>query len=132
MYRWLSAVGFWLIGACAGAEDPVPPWITVTPSLCITDARTDACDLRLEIRWEAVAIDLHCVRGQGDETTLQCWTAALDGETAVRRVISEPLEIRLEAGQDATVVAATLVDVLSKDVGDRRRRRRTRYVWDVL
>ena len=109
-----------------------PAEIVVRPTLCITDERTSACDLEVDIEWRADIEDRYCVRADDAEQPLRCWNDEQEGETEDARRVETTVEYHLEQGKDEAAVAAARIEVLRKDPEDRRRRRRTRYVWDVL
>ena len=116
----------------ASAAEPPPASLTVKPVLCIVDERTPSCDLDFVIAWRALRLGYYCVLNDHDEEPMRCWADRQAGETTDRRELTESIEFRLEEGDAGILVASATVDVLRKDSDDRRRRRRTRYVWDVL
>jgi hypothetical protein len=118
--------------ALADGNDEALPRITVKPSLCITDKRTPTCDLTFVIEWAAQSVALHCVRMAEEDDVLECWQDADNGATTAQREIARTTPVNLERDGEAQPIAETAVEVLQKDSSDRRRRRRTRYVWDVL
>ena len=63
---------------------------------------------------------------------MRCWTNADQGNVDDERSISETVRYQLDKGDPETALASATVEVLRKDSDDRRRRRRTRHVWDIL
>lgn len=106
--------------------------LTVKPLLCIVDARTPACELRFAIRWASNDSGYYCVFNELETEALRCWSEAQSGELRDERTVAETFSYWLNQGMDEPVLAKATVDVLQKDSDDRRRRRRTRHVWDIL
>ena len=128
LFTLIAVLAFWP----AGAAEPPPANLTVKPVLCIVDERTPTCDLSFVIAWQALQLGYYCVLNDHDVEPLRCWADSQSGETTDSRKLTESIEFRLEEGEAGMLVASATVDVLRKDSDDRRRRRRTRYVWDVL
>lgn len=106
--------------------------LTVKPLLCIVDERAPACDIEFAISWQVRAADDYCLRADVEDSPLRCWEAASRGETGDARRVTETFDYLLESVEPSEAVAAATVEVLQKDPDDRRRRRRTRHVWDLL
>jgi len=106
--------------------------LTVKPLLCIIDARTPACEMRLAIAWDSGESGYYCVFNELEAGALRCWSDALSGDMDDVRTVAETFSYWLNQGEDQPVLATATVDVLRKDSDDRRRRRRTRHVWDIL
>ncbi|MDX1507268.1 MAG: DUF3019 domain-containing protein [Woeseiaceae bacterium] len=122
----------WLPAALFAQEAPPQRGeIEVKPLLCIVDARTPSCAIRFEIAWRSVLAGYHCVTTSIDEAALRCWFDASAGEHEVDRDVSDTFDFRLNEGDEQTVLATATVEVLRKDSGDRRRKRRARHVWDL-
>lgn len=106
--------------------------LTVKPILCILDARTPACEMRFAITWDSRESGYYCVFNELEPNALRCWSDALSGELDDARTVAETFSYWLNHGAGEPVLATATVDVLQKDSDDRRRRRRTRHVWDIL
>ena len=132
----ISVLAIWPVSGSAelaeAPAEPPPASLTVKPVLCIVDERTPSCDLNIVITWQAPRPGYYCVLHDQDVAARRCWTESRSGRTSERRELSESIEFRLEQGESGIPVARATIDVLRKDSDDRRRRRRTRYVWDVL
>lgn len=105
--------------------------LTVKPLLCITDRRTPTCDMSFLVIWESATNGYYCLFSDFNEAPIRCWneerSARLDDDRTVRTDFSYwmtgiDVELRL---------AQVTVEVLRLDSDDRRRRRRTRHVWDI-
>lgn len=106
--------------------------LSVKPLLCIVDARTPACEMRFAIRWASIESGYYCVFNELETQALRCWSEAQAGDLQDERTVAESFSYWLNQGVDEPVLAKATVDVLQKDSDDRRRRRRTRHVWDIL
>ena len=123
-----------LVPLAASAEDGAekPATITVKPLLCIVDARTPECEMRFSVAWTGAVSGYYCVFSELQPDALRCWAEASRGDLEDDRTVDETFTYWLNQGQDKPVLATATVDVLRKDSDDRRRRRRTRHVWDIL
>jgi hypothetical protein len=123
-----------LIPLAAFADDDASDAYTlsVKPLLCIVDARTPACEIRFAIRWASIESGYYCVFNELETQALRCWSEAQAGDLRDDRTVAESFSYWLNQGVDEPVLAKATVDVLQKDSDDRRRRRRTRHVWDIL
>ena len=106
--------------------------LSVKPRLCIVDARTPECEMRFAIRWASDESGYYCVFNELEAQALRCWSEAQAGNLRDDRSVAESFSYWLNQGVDEPVLAKATVDVLRKDSDDRRRRRRTRHVWDIL
>lgn len=106
--------------------------ISVKPVLCIVDARAPACTLEFRVRWQTRRTGYRCVRAGDDDGPLRCWAAADRGSVTDARRVTDSFDYSLTSGEDSLVLATTSVEVVRKAGEDRRRRRRTRHVWDIL
>ena len=132
MKRLLIAALLLPFAALAEDSDSDTATITVKPLLCIVDARTPACDMQFAIRWASDESGYYCVFNDLETDALRCWAESSLGEIDDRRTVAETFSYWLNQGKDEPVLAKATVDVLRKDSEDRRRRRRTRHVWDIL
>ena len=129
----LLALAF-LLPLLAAADDAAQDTavLTVKPLLCIIDARTPVCEMRFAIAWDSGESGYYCVFNELETNALRCWSDALSGDMDDVRTVAETFSYWLNQGEDEPVLATATVDVLRKDSDDRRRRRRTRHVWDIL
>jgi hypothetical protein len=77
--------------------------LTVKPVLCITDKRNPSCDMSFLVMWQSLATGYV-------QADFSFWMTGTDPETRLAQVD---------------------VEVLRMDSDDRRRKRRTRHVWDI-
>ena len=131
--RRLLTLLFLLPLAAAADDSPSDAYtLSVKPLLCIVDARTPACEMRFAIRWASGESGYYCVFNELETEALRCWSEAQSGELRDDRTVAETFSYWLNQGTDEPVLVMATVDVLRKDSDDRRRRRRTRHVWDIL
>jgi len=131
--RWLASL--LLLAPLAASADDAPGTdtaLTVKPLLCIVDTRTPDCHIRFLIEWQSRATGYYCVNNELEADPLRCWDEARSGRHEDERTVSATFRYWLDRGRDDTELAAATVEVLQKDSDDRRRRRRTKYVWDLL
>lgn len=133
MKRLLASLLLLLPVAAAASEgDGADTILTVKPLLCIVDQRTPTCDMRFLITWKSSETGYYCVNSNLDSDVLRCWDEARSGRHEDDRAVTETFRYWLNRGADQPELASATVEVLRKDSDDRRRRRRTKYVWDLL
>jgi len=124
-----------LIPALLAAETDVPAnstvRLTVKPVLCITDKRTASCEMSFLIHWQSGTNGYYCLSSDLDETPLRCWNDENTGRVTDDRSVREEFSYWMTADANSVRLAAVTVEVLRMDTDDRRRRRRTRHVWDI-
>lgn len=108
-----------------------PVQLTVKPLLCIVDERTPGCDMSFLVRWQSEQIGYYCVFNSLENEPLNCWSNQRSGEMTDDRSVRENLMIWIAQGTGTPLDSVT-VEVLRMDSDDRRRRRRSRHVWDLL
>lgn len=118
--------------ALAQDDDAQDYDLEVRPLLCIVDARIASCEIRFEIEWRSLLAGYYCVAASTDDDALRCWAEASAGQHEDERVVAQSFDYLLNEGEDGEPLATATVEVLRKDSDDRRRRRRTRHVWDIL
>ncbi len=111
------------------ADKPVE--ITVKPLLCIVDLRTPGCEMTFLVQWESDESGYYCVFNDLEDAPLNCWTEQRSGELHDKRSVQENLSFWINESGGAPLDTVT-VEVLRMDSDDRRRRRRSRHVWDLL
>jgi hypothetical protein len=119
-----------LAGTIAAAEESDVE-LDVKPVLCIIDSRTPACDMHFLIAWQSGIRGYYCLFSQLATAPLRCWTEAAAGSHAEHRTIDESFRYWLTRDNGNEPLAAVMVEVMSTET-DRRRKRRSRHVWDIL
>ncbi|HSM29771.1 MAG TPA: DUF3019 domain-containing protein [Woeseiaceae bacterium] len=133
MRRWLAPLLLVLplTGAAENSDDGEAS-LAVKPLLCIVDQRTPSCDMRFLITWQGRETGYYCVNTELENAALRCWDDARSGRHEDDREVTETFRYWLDRGAGEPELASATVEVLRKDSEDRRRRRRTKYVWDLL
>jgi len=106
--------------------------LTVKPVLCITDKRTPSCDMTFLVFWQSEQSGYYCLFNDFDEAPLRCWTETQSGELSDKRTVQSDFSYWMTDDDIQSLLAVVRVEVLRMDTDDRRRRRRTRHVWDIL
>lgn len=133
MARWLASLLLLLpLAAAADEAGDGEASLTVKPLLCIVDARTPSCAMRFSISWQSRETGYYCVNSDLDSEALRCWDEARSGRHEDDREVTETFRYWLDRGEGEAELASATVEILRKDSDDRRRRRRTKYVWDLL
>jgi hypothetical protein len=104
---------------------------SVKPVLCITDSRKPSCDMSFLVVWQSATTGYYCLFNDFDDTPLRCWTADREGGLTDDRTVQENFSFWMTGDDFASRLAQVDVEVLRMDSDDRRRKRRTRHVWDI-
>jgi len=105
--------------------------LTVKPVLCITDKRTPSCETSFLIFWQSGTKGYYCLFNDFDQSPLRCWNDENTGRLSDDRSVRQDFSYWMTANEYNVRLAAVTVEVLRMDSDDRRRRRRTRHVWDI-
>ena len=105
--------------------------LSVKPVLCVTDSRNPACDMSFLVAWASEAVGYYCVFNTFDEAPLRCWSQEQSGNLTDNRKVAESFSFWMTGDDVASRLAQVDVEVLRMDSDDRRRKRRTRHVWDI-
>lgn len=105
--------------------------LTVKPSLCITDNRNPSCVLSFLVVWRSPEAGYYCLFNDLEESSLRCWQEDREGELSDERTVNENFSFWMTSEDFASRLAQVDVEVLRMDFDDRRRKRRTRHVWDI-
>lgn len=111
--------------------DNVAMRLTVKPVLCITDKRTPSCDMSFLVSWESGRSGYYCLFNDFGEDPVRCWSDERAGETEDERNVQNNFRYWMTEDDKERWLAAVTVEVLRMDSDDRRRKRRTRHVWDL-
>ena len=108
--------------------------LSVKPSLCIVDRRTPNCDMSFQIAWHSGDRGYYCIKNDLEDEPLRCWSEQRAGETTDERSVAKDFSYTLNEGEDEDQppLDAVTVEVVKVESDDRRRKRRTRHVWDLL
>ena len=105
--------------------------LTVKPVLCITDKRTPSCQMSFLVLWESAQTGYYCLFSDFGKAPIRCWSNEFSGRTKDERVVQNDFRYWMLDDNSALQLAVVTVEVLRLDSDDRRRKRRTRHVWDI-
>jgi hypothetical protein len=128
--RSLAGLLLFLLPAIATADEDMR--LKVRPMLCITDDQTRSCQMSFLVLWESAAAGYYCLYNDFGQSPLRCWTEQRSGEHSDKRTVDTEFRYWMAGNDTASPLAIALVEVLRLDTDDRRRRRRSRHVWDIL
>ncbi len=122
-----------LLPALALAEDQAGDdmRLTVKPVLCITDNRNPSCDMSFLVVWQSGDTGYYCLFSDFTETPARCWSEQRAGRLSDDRIVRENFSYWMTGSDPDSRLAEVTVEVLRMDSDDRRRKRRTRHVWDI-
>ena len=105
--------------------------LTVKPILCITDNRNPVCEMSFLVVWESGERGYYCLFNDYGEAPVRCWNEEREGQLTDDRSVRETFRFWMTSDDMAERLAEVSVEVLRMDSDDRRRKRRTRHVWDI-
>jgi hypothetical protein len=129
MKRLLLLCLLGLVTAPAAQADGMK--LSVKPLLCITDSRNAVCELSFLVVWESGERGYYCLFNDYGESPIRCWNEARDGQVTDDRSVRESFSFWMTGSDTTNRLAEVSVEVLRMDSDDRRRKRRTRHVWDI-
>lgn len=119
---------FTVLAPTARADDMK---LTVKPILCITDSRNPVCEMSFLVVWESGERGYYCLFNDYGEAPVRCWNEELEGQLTDDRSVRETFRFWMTGADISERLAEVSVEVLRMDSDDRRRKRRTRHVWDI-
>ena len=105
--------------------------LSVKPLLCITDNRNTVCEMSFLVVWESGERGYYCLFNDYGEAPMRCWSEESEGQLTDDRSVRETFSFWMTGTDTANRLAEVRVEVLRMDSDDRRRKRRTRHVWDI-
>jgi len=105
--------------------------LSVKPLLCITDNRNEVCEMSFLVVWESGERGYYCLFNDYGEAPMRCWNEEREGRLSDDRAVRETFSFWMTGTDTADRLAEVSVEVLRMDSDDRRRKRRTRHVWDI-
>ena len=105
--------------------------LTVRPVLCITDKLTPSCDMSFLVVWQSALSGYYCLFTDFDDAPVRCWNEERTGQLSDQRTVQENFTYWMTDRDEISRLAVVTVEVLRMDSDDRRRKRRTRHVWDL-
>lgn len=117
-----------LAAGMARADDMT---LTVKPVLCITDKRNPSCEMSFLVMWESRSTGYYCLFNDFGDAPVRCWSEKREGRLTDDRTVQTDFSYWMKGTDGEARLAQVDVEVLRMDSDDRRRRRRTRHVWDI-
>ncbi|MDJ0751066.1 MAG: DUF3019 domain-containing protein [Woeseiaceae bacterium] len=105
--------------------------LEVKPVLCITDNRNPSCEMGFLVVWQTVSTGYYCLFNDFGEAPVRCWDERREGRATDERTVQESFSYWMTGADLEARLAQVTVEVLHLDSDDRRRKRRTRHVWDI-
>jgi hypothetical protein len=105
--------------------------LTVKPVLCVTDNRSPSCDMSFLVVWQSGEAGYYCLFNDFAEAPVRCWSEEQAGRLSDDRTVTENFSFWMTGVDAGMRLAQVDIEVLRLDSDDRRRRRRTRHVWDI-
>jgi hypothetical protein len=119
-----------LLPAFASADEAME--LKVRPVLCIIDERTPSCQMSFLVSWQSAETGYYCLFNDFGQAPLRCWSEQRSAELSDERTVNSPFNYWMAGEDEEAPLAVVAVEVLRMDTGDRRRKRRSRHVWDIL
>ena len=119
-----------LLPAFASADEEMQ--LKIRPVLCIIDERTPSCQMSFLVLWQSAMAGYYCLYNDYVQAPLRCWTEQRSGELSDDRTVDTEFSYWMTGDDNDSPLAVVAVEVLQMATGDRRRKRRSRHVWDIL
>lgn len=129
--RYITLLALLLPALALADETTDDVTLTVKPLLCVTDKRNPSCDMSFLVVWQSSSTGYYCIFNDFAEDPVRCWTEERTGQVNDDRNVRQNFSYWITGGDLASRLAEVKVEVLRMDSDDRRRRRRTRHVWDI-
>ena len=127
----LLLLSFLLAPIAALAEDDRNMELTIKPVLCIVDERTPRCDMAFLVVWRSSVSGYYCLFNDFGDGPVRCWNQELTGNLTDNRTVDTSFSYWMSGDDRDARLAQVNIEVLRMGSDDRRRRRRTRHVWDI-
>ena len=117
--------------AIASGEAHTDMRLTVKPVLCIIDQRTPQCEMSFVVIWQTSSSGYYCLFSDFNSLPMRCWSEQRNGRLQDERTVRNDFAYWMASDDGEDRLAQVKVEVLRLDSDDRRRKRRTRHVWDI-
>ncbi len=131
MRRLLSLVMLLPALIAAGGAQAEDMELTVKPVLCITDKLNPSCEMSFLVVWQSGSKGYYCLFNDFGAAPMRCWNEESEGRLTDERIVQESFSYWMIGADPEARLAQVDVEVLRMDSDDRRRKRRTRHVWDI-
>ena len=81
--------------------------------------------------WQSGETGYYCLFNDFIDAPVRCWSEERAGRQNDARIVQENFSYWMTGRDSDSRLAQVDVEVLRMDSDDRRRRRRTRHVWDI-
>ena len=105
--------------------------LTVKPVLCIVDSRNPSCEMSFIVMWQSGSSGYYCLFNDFGDAPVRCWNEEREGQLTDERDVRQGFSFWMTGVDGEVRLAQVDVEVLRMDSDDRRRKRRTRHVWDI-
>lgn len=131
MWRYFALLLLLPVLPGAGSAHAEDMELTVKPVLCITDKRNPSCEMSFLVVWFSGSTGYYCLFNDFGEAPLRCWNEEREGRLTDEQIVQEDFSYWIIGKDPEARLAQVDVEVLRMDSDDRRRKRRTRHVWDI-
>ena len=83
------------------------------------------------VMWQSGSSGYYCLFNDFGDEPLRCWTEEHEGQLTDERSVQQGFSFWMTEFDGEIRLAQVDVEVLRMDSDDRRRKRRTRHVWDI-
>jgi hypothetical protein len=81
--------------------------------------------------WQSLATGYYCLFNDFGDAPVRCWSEEREGRLTDERNVQADFSFWMTGTDPEARLAQVDVEVLRMDSDDRRRKRRTRHVWDI-
>ena len=131
MRRFLALVSIFPALILAGNVHAEDMELTVKPVLCIVDSRNPSCEMSFIVVWQSATSGYYCLFNDFGDAPVRCWSEEREGRLTDERDVQQGFSFWMTGADGEARLAQVDVEVLRMDSDDRRRKRRTRHVWDI-
>ena len=128
--KWIGISVLFLLPMAAHADEEMQ--LKVRPVLCVVDDRAPACEMSFVIHWQSAETGFYCLYNDLVPAPLRCWEEQRSGEHNDERKVETGFRYWMAQSDAAAPLAVVMVEVLRIHNDDRRRKRRSRHVWDII
>lgn len=128
--RWLTILLLLMLPLPGSADESMQ--LKVRPVLCIIDERTPSCQIAFLVSWQSAETGYYCLFNDFVQSPLRCWSEQQSGQLSDERTVNSEFRYWMAGEEEESPLAVVAVEVLRMDTDDRRRKRRSRHVWDIF
>jgi hypothetical protein len=106
--------------------------IELKPKLCIKKKVTDFCDISVDIKWQTIQTNHHCVRNTSVNKEIACWQNSSRGAATDQAHTKVDLVYALLNTENDKVLNTQVLNILSLKDDSQNNSRRRRHVWSLF